>query len=77
MIQWHHLKMLSFETLEQYFEYIIESKLNGQHSQARELFNELSDGNAGQRVFFFQWCEMNLGINGDSLNTLKHYFKHN
>ena len=32
-----------FDTLEEYFDYILESRTNGQHKQARELFSDLSE----------------------------------
>lgn len=43
MVTQNKIKGLDFETLEDYFDYIIESKANGQRTQARKLFNELSD----------------------------------
>lgn len=50
MVTQNKIKGLDFETLEDYFDYIIESKTNGQRTQARELFNELS--NAQKKEFF-------------------------
>lgn len=41
-------------SLEEYFEYIVESKVNGQHKQARELFRDLSDE---QKSEFFVYTE--------------------
>jgi hypothetical protein len=32
-----------FEGIEDYFYYIIESRINGQHKQARQLFADLSE----------------------------------
>ena len=37
-------------SLDEYFEYIVESKTNGQHSQAKMLFSMMSD--AQQKTFF-------------------------
>ena len=51
------LQELGFKTLQEYFEYIVESRINGQHKQARELFKRLSEGMQGQRVEFFRWLE--------------------
>ena len=50
MITKKQIQGLDFETLEDYFDYIIESKANGQRKQAKELFNELS--NEQKRQFF-------------------------
>jgi hypothetical protein len=36
------LKSLQMETIQDYFEYIIESKINGQKEQAKMLFKDLS-----------------------------------
>lgn len=33
---------LDFNTIEEYFDYIVESVINGQKEQARELFKDLS-----------------------------------
>lgn len=41
-------------SLEEYFEYIVESRVNGQHKQARELFRDLSDE---QKSEFFAYTE--------------------
>lgn len=38
------LKALGFRKIEQYFGYIVESRYNGQHTQAKELFYDLEEG---------------------------------
>lgn len=80
MISKATLQMLELESIEDYFEYIIQSKVNGQHSQAKELFKELSDSPQGQRSKFFNWAEENYYYDAqdsdemDELLTLKKYF---
>ena len=54
MVTQNKIKGLDFETLEDYFDYIIESKANGQRTQARKLFNELSDK---QKKEFFSYVD--------------------
>jgi hypothetical protein len=49
------LKALGFRKIEQYFGYIVESRYNGQHTQAKELFYDLEEGMQGQRVAFYRW----------------------
>lgn len=51
------LKALGFRKIEQYYSYIVESRTNGQHSQAKELFAELSDDMQGQKVEFLRWLQ--------------------
>ena len=74
------IAMLGFETLEDYFEYILESKANGQHAQARELFRELSEGMQGQRAEFFNWVETTYYYEAqdtdgqDEMQALVYYF---
>jgi hypothetical protein len=67
-----------FESIEQYFDYIIESRINGQHSQARELFNQLSDGMQGQRAQFFEYISGNwqfvVVFDDNSVDSWKQYF---
>ena len=42
MVSKKTIKSLDFETIEQYFDYIIESKINGNFKQVIELYNCLS-----------------------------------
>ncbi len=42
MISNKELKQYEFSTIEDYYNYIIESEINGNHSQCRELVNKLS-----------------------------------
>jgi len=81
MVNNQTLKGLEMETIEDYFEYILESKANGQHAQARELFRELSTEMQGQRVQFFEWAEATYYYEAqdsdeqDELGALREYFK--
>jgi hypothetical protein len=61
MVRKEDLKALGFRKIEQYYGYIVESRANGQHTQARELFEDLCEGMQGQQVEFFRWLqEMNI-----------------
>lgn len=42
MVSKQTIKDYDFNTLEDYFNYIVESKINGQPQQAKELYNNLS-----------------------------------
>jgi len=68
------LKKYGFTAIEEYFDYILESKWNGQHTQAHELFNELSEGMQGERAQFFEYLEESLGVYADAFRELKKYF---
>ena len=48
---------LGFKTMEEYFDYILESRTNGNHRQARQLFYALEDGMQGPRRDFFEYVE--------------------
>jgi hypothetical protein len=84
MVTQSQLKQLQMESIEDYFDYIMESKINGQHKQARQLFSCLSldDGmqDKGQRSHFFDYVsELNYYEalhNGeeDPIEELKKYF---
>jgi hypothetical protein len=41
-------------SLDEYFEYIVESKANGQHEQAKVLFSMMSEG---QQADFFKYVD--------------------
>jgi hypothetical protein len=78
-------------SLEDYFLYILDSKENGQHKQARKLYNDLSsdDGmqNLGQKSAFWDFVETSFfyeakdsylnDTDGEAteMETLKQYFK--
>lgn len=49
------MKEIGFEKEEDFFDYIIESRINGQHKQAKKLFFSLDDGMQGGRVYFFSY----------------------
>ena len=42
MISNKYIKSLDFETIEDIFNYIVESEINGNYSQVKELINKLS-----------------------------------
>lgn len=48
------LALLELSCIEDYFEYIIDSRDNGQHDQAIDLYHQLSEA---QRTAFFDWVE--------------------
>jgi len=48
------IKSYDFDTIEDYFNYIVESKINGQNKQAKELYNSLS---RRQKYAFTQFAE--------------------
>ena len=53
------LNTYEFEHEHEYFQYIIESRLNGNIKQSRMLFNQLYDEGmqCGERLRFFNWVE--------------------
>lgn len=53
-------KDLDFNSLDEYFEYIIESYHNGQHDQAVDLYDKLNKVN--KKDFYF-YCKANQSIN--------------
>jgi len=57
MVNANTIKSFDMESIEDYFEYIISSKYNGQHKQTMELFRKLSTGIDGQRSEFFKYVE--------------------
>jgi hypothetical protein len=74
---------LNFNTLQEYFDYILESKVNGQHRQARGLFRKMD---YFERHSFFEYieelyfsdtqgAEPNLSDEPSDLELLKIYFK--
>jgi len=50
MISKKTLKDYEFKTIEEYFDYIIDSQINGNHNQVKELFKKLD--NSQKKTFF-------------------------
>ena len=63
------LQSLQMETIQDYFEYILESKINGQHKQAEIFFEDLSDE---QKIEFIKH-ERYFNSIGDKLPPSKVY----
>ena len=70
MVTKTNLKDYNFSTINCYFEYIVESFINGQFSQVRDLHNKLS---SKQKVEFREHC-FQLGNYSDDpyMNTLSY-----
>lgn len=54
-------KELDFTTEKEYFDYMIDTHINGQFTQCRNLFNEMSRPNQKQ---FILYIEQNYNHNG-------------
>lgn len=57
MIGENTLKKYEYESINDYFNYIVESEINGNISQVRELIKRLS---REQKKDFLKWLEMNI-----------------
>lgn len=81
MVTKQTLDRLELEDIQEYFQYIIESKLNGQHAQAKELFENMTKGMQGQRAAFFHWYETTYYYEAqdndemEELMAFREYFK--
>ena len=71
MINEKTLSNYDFDSIEDYFQYIVESRINGQHRQAKELFYALSEGMQGQRADFFE--HIGEGNNFSLVDDWKNY----
>lgn len=54
MVSKKTIKGLDFDTIEEYFQYILDSITNGQRQQASDLFKKLS---GTQKVDFYQYID--------------------
>ena len=62
MISKKYIKSLDFETLEDIFKYIVDSEINGNYSQFKELINKLSET---QFKEFFVYIDDFVYLNDD------------
>ena len=53
MVSLKDLKTYDFESIDNYFEYIVESLINGQKKQVNELINELSINQKKQAFIYY------------------------
>jgi hypothetical protein len=53
MVTKKDIEGLDFKTIEEYFQYIIDSEINGQIQQAKRLFKDLS---RAQKKDFLDYC---------------------
>jgi hypothetical protein len=56
MVSAKTIKSYDFNTIEEYFEYILDSITNGQRKQAKDLFVELS---GKQKLSFYHYIDTN------------------
>jgi len=54
MISKKTLKKYEFNSIEDYFNYIVDSQINGNHSQVKELFKKLDNN---QKKTFFNYLK--------------------
>jgi hypothetical protein len=71
---------LEFETWTELFDYILESKINGQKKQSLELFNELPDRETRQAFIdyvseTYHYEAMHNGQQNELADTLKFYYE--
>mgnify|MGYP001398880196 CR=1 FL=1 len=56
MIGKNYLKVFEFQSIEEFFSYVVESQINGNHSQAKELFKKM---NSEQKNDFYDYLIRN------------------
>lgn len=64
------LQDLNFKTWDELYEYILESKLNGQHKQSKELYKGLSER---RQVEYIDWLRETLFYDEMPNSKLKEY----
>ena len=69
MVSKKTIKSLDFDTIEDYFNYIVDSKINGNRGQAKELYNDLS---SRQKNSFKKWYEIYYYYDAVDNNEMKY-----
>ncbi len=65
MISQQYIKDLEFKTIEDLFNYIVESEINGNYAQCKELLKKLSKG---QFIAFCDWFKGSILFDSSSSN---------
>ena len=58
MVSHKILKTYEFDNIEDYFQYILDSQINGNFSQVNDLYNDLSES---QKKTFILYCNSEQG----------------
>jgi hypothetical protein len=66
MVSQKTIKSLDLETIEDYFNYIVESRVNGQIQQSRELYHSMSER---QKKEFESWFLTFYHYDGEDYQT--------
>lgn len=61
-----------FDSAQEYFEYIIESIVNGQKAQARHLFHAMEKG---ERAEFYDWAETSHFYDAEDIDAEMHQLR--
>jgi len=79
MVTKQTLGTYEFSYMEEYYEYMLESKLNGQHTQSKELYEQLSEV---QKDDFYEWVGLTYGYEAEDeqemnyeMRILREYYK--
>jgi hypothetical protein len=59
MISKQYIKELDFETIEDLFNYILDSEVNGNINQCKELINKLSKSQFKEFIFYLRMHNIN------------------
>ena len=62
MISKQYIKQLEFKTIEDIFNYIIESYVNGAQKQCKELINKLSNDQFKEFIFFCRMHDISTDV---------------
>ena len=72
MVSSVQIKALDFTTIQQYFEYVIESRINGNFQQAEKLIKKMSKD---QKKEFMQYVDDNHSKQEDAIKVKMIAFK--
>ena len=62
-------KELDFETADEYFQYIVDSEINGQHKQVLDLFKRMKPSD--KEYFMMFWIDTNDQQHINTINTIQ------
>jgi len=71
MISKKDLNEFEFETMQDYFEYILNSEINGQRSQVRELIKNMSKGQQKEALQYFETAYDQVEIADHDITQIK------
>jgi hypothetical protein len=67
MISKKYIKQLEFKTMEEFYNYVLDSKINGNYAQTRKFINKMSGDQFKEFLFYLKAYDQEKELNEEFL----------